>query len=122
MKAWIDHSPSVRKSFLSSFKNKFHKAVHGNENTLSRKLYDFGVEKKRKNAFTIPVGAPSIAPRAQKNRGREVSNMGRPHKQVARRTQMFLEDGDGQIFHSIPTSTRRQGRQPHNLSAAVEAN
>ena len=38
------------------------------------------------------------------------------------RTQMFLEDGDGQIFHSIPTSTRRQGRQPHNLSAAVEAN
>ena len=76
----------------------------------------------RKNAFTIPVGAPSIARRSQKNRGREVSNMGRPHKQVARRTQMFLEDGDGQIFHSIPTSTTRQGRQPHNLSAAVEAN
>ena len=35
---------------------------------------------------------------------------------------MFLDEGDGEMFHSLPTSSRRQGRQPHNLSAAVEAN
>ena len=48
--------------------------------------------------------------------------MGRPHKQTKRKTQMFLGEGDGEKFHSLPTSSRRQGRQPHNLSAAVEAN
>ena len=48
--------------------------------------------------------------------------MGRPHKQTKRKTQMFFDEGDGEMFHSLPTSSRRQGRQPHNLSAAVEAN
>ena len=123
MKRRIDTRPQVRKAFLESYKKKYHKAVNGNDNTLSRKLYDFGVEKKRKNAYIIPVGAPSIARRSKKNRGREVSNMGRPYKQHTRKTQMFVDsEGDGDIYHSIPTSTRRQGRQPHNLSAAIEAN
>ena len=115
--------PYVKKSFLSSYQKKFHTAVNGNDNTLARKLYDFGVEKKRKNAFTIPVQTPAIARRSVKRRGREVSNMGRPPKKVTRQTTMFLDDGDdGQMYHSIPQSTSRQGRQPHNLSAAVEAN
>ena len=38
---------------------------------------------------------------------------------------MFLDnegDGDGNIYHSLLKSTRRQGRQQHNLSAAVETN
>ena len=51
--------------------------------------------------------------------------MGRPHKKTPRQTRMFIDnegDGDGDIYHSLPTSTRRQGRQQHNLSAAVEAN
>ena len=67
--------------------------MNGNNNTLSRKMYDFCVEKKRKNAFSITVQPTSIARR-----------------------------WDGEMFHSLPTSSRRQGRQPHNLSAAVEAN
>ena len=96
--------------------------MNGNDNTLSRKMYDFCVEKKRKNAFSITVQPTSIARRSKKKRGHEVSNMGRPHKQTKRKTQMFLGEGDGEKFHSLPTSSRRQGRQPHNLSAAVEAN
>ena len=55
----------------------------------------------------------------------EANNMGRPHKKTQRQTRMFIDnegDGDGDIYHSLPTSTRRQGRQQHNLSAAVVAN
>ena len=47
LKTNIDLNPQVKKSFLS-FKKKFHSAVNGNDNTLCRKLFDFGVEKKRK--------------------------------------------------------------------------
>ena len=118
LKQKCESNPNVKKSFLSSYQKKFHKAVNGNDNTLSRKLYDFGVEK---NAFSISVLPTSTARRSKKNRGHEVSNMGRPHKQTKRKTQMFLGEGDGEKFHSLPTSSRRQGRQPHNLSAAVEA-
>ena len=80
---------------------------------------------KRKNAYKITVQPISIGRRSKKSRGREVSNMGRPHKQNKRKTQMFVDserEGDGVVCHSLPTSTKRQRRQPHNLSAAVEAN
>ena len=52
----------------------------------------------------------------------EGNNMGRPHKKTPRQTRMFIDnqgDGDGNIYHLLPTSTRRQ---QHNLSPAVEAN
>ena len=80
---------------------------------------------KRKNAYKITVQPISIGRRSKKSRGREVSSMGRPNKQNKRKTQMFVDserEGDGVVCHSLSTSTKRQHRQPHNLSAAVEAN
>ena len=46
---------------------------------------------KRKNAYKITVQPISIGRRSKKSRGREVSNMGRPHKQNKRKTQMFVD-------------------------------
>ena len=57
------------------------------------------------DAFSITVQPMSIARRSKKNRGHEVSNMGRPHKQFKSKTQFLLEEGDGEMYHSLPKSS-----------------
>ena len=57
------------------------------------------------DAFSITVQPMSIARRSKKKSDHEVSNKRRPHKQSKSKTQIFLEEGDGEMYHSLPKSS-----------------
>ena len=56
-------------------------ALNGNENTLCRKLFGFGHERKRKNSQEIQIGSQHVARRRFKHRGRYAAPAGRRPKQ-----------------------------------------
>ena len=115
-------NPNFQIAF-TSFKKKFKKAFKGKENTLVRKLHDFGIDKKKNNSHLILVQTTAVARRVNDYKGRGRSTAGRRPKKSAQKTQMFLGENDegGSIFHSAPYSVRKSV-QPHSLKTAVAAN
>ena len=114
---------NLKKAF-ASFKKKFRKAFNANENTLIRKLYDFGVEKRRKTSYLIPVNSTSLARRKYPHRGRGRATLGRRPKTAAKRSQMFVDqdNDEGIVYHSIPRKKARYANKEHNLGKAVREN
>ena len=74
------------------FNKKMDKYFKGANSRLIRKLYDFGIENKRKNNPVMHVQPTSIARRKNKQKGRSVSRYGRRHKDTVRRTQVFEDE------------------------------
>ena len=68
----------------------------GSSSKLTRKLFDFGLEKKRKNnpVMHVQIVQPaSLAKRKNKQRGRAAARYGRRHKDTVRRSEVFKEGG-----------------------------
>ena len=62
-----------------SLPKKMGKYFKGSSSKLTRKLFDFGLEKKRKNNPVMHVQPASLARRKNKQRGRTVARYGRRH-------------------------------------------
>ena len=117
---WTDEQ--FRKAF-NKFIQKFKKSVkHSDKNTLTRLFHDFAQEKKKKNSYLIPVQSTAIARRMYKHRGRTQSQGGRRHKEVARKTQMFLTQNDELVWSSLNTKKRKRDQTEHSLSEAIANN
>ena len=115
------HDENFRKAF-KKFKTKCSKMRNTNPNTLIRYFHDFAQDRKRKNSFLIPVQSTAIARRKFKHRGRTVSQSGRRHKEVQRRTEMFVTETDENVWHSLPSKKRPRLQLEHSLSSAVASN
>ena len=100
------------------------KYFKGANSRLIRKLYDFGIENKRKNNPVMHVQPTSIARRRNKQKGRSVSRYGRRHKDTVRRTQVFEDENQGEdlVLHSIPGRIQRNRGVPHNMQEIVQRN
>ena len=106
------------------FNKKMDKYFKGANSRLIRKLYDFGIENKRKNNPVMHVQPTSITRRRNKQKGRSVSRYGRRHKDTVRRTQVFEDENQGEdlVLHSIPGRIQRNRGVPHNMQEIVERN
>ena len=93
-----------------------------NQNTLIRHFHDFSQERKRKNSYLIPVQSTAVARRKYKHRGRTVSQAGRRHKEVERRTETFITETSENVWHSLPKKKRPRLQLEHSLSSAVSNN
>ena len=97
-------------------------ALNGNENTLCRKLYGFGFERKRKNSHEITIGSQHIARRRYKHRGRYAAPAGRRPKPAADEPERF-EIGDEDVtLRPPPRKKAREQKRDHNLMASVAQN
>ena len=81
-------NPHFRKAW-SYFEKQFGTALNGNQNTLNRKLYGFGHERKRKNSQEIPVGSQHVARRKFNHRGKSAAPAGRRPKPTVDKPVMF---------------------------------
>ena len=70
----------------------------------------------------MPVQSTAKARRKFKERGSTVSQPGRPHNEVARRTETFITDTDENTWHSLPARKRPRLQLEHSLSSAVSNN
>ena len=57
-----------------------------------------------------------------KHRGRTQSQGGRRHKEVARKTQMFVTQNDELVWSSLNTKKRKRDQTEHSLSEAIANN
>ena len=119
-------NPQFRKAW-SYFEKQLGTALNGNQNTLNRKLYGFGHERKRKNSQEITVGSQHVARRRYKHRGRSAAPAGRRPKPTVDKPVMFPrhddEDWEDVILRPPPKKkSREQRKRPHDLMAAVSQN
>ena len=99
------------------------KYFKGSSSKLTRKLFDFGLEKKRKNNPVMHVQPASLARRKNKQRGRTAARYGRRHKDTVRRSEVFYEGGENPLLlHSIPGRINRNRGVPHNMQEIVSSN
>ena len=105
------------------FTKKMGKYFKGSSSKLTRKLFDFGLEKKRKNNPVMHVQPASLARRKNKQRGRTAARYGRRHKDTVRRSEGFNEGGENPLLlHSIPGRINRNRGVPHNMQEIVSSN
>ena len=97
-------------------------ALNGNENTLCRKLYGFGFERKRKNSHEMPVGSQHIARRRFKHRGRYAAPAGRRPKPAADEPERFVIGDEDVTLRPPPKKKAREQKRDHNLMASVAQN
>ena len=70
----------------------------------------------------IPVQTTAVARRRYKHRGRGVSQGGRRHKEVERRSQMCVTDTSEIVWHQIQTRKKPRLQLEHSLDLAVTNN
>ena len=116
---WNDEN--FRKAFRK-FKTKCSTMRNTNQNTLIRHFHDFAQDGKRKNSFLIPVQNTAPPRRVNKERGRGVAQDGRRHKEVQRRTEIFITETEENVWHSLPSKKRPRLQLEHSLSSAVSNN
>ena len=97
-------------------------ALNGNENTLCRKLYGFGFERKRKNSHEIPVGSQHLARRRYAHRGRYAAPAGRRPKPAADEPERFVIGDEDVTLRPPPKKKAREQKRDHNLMASVAQN
>ena len=97
-------------------------ALNGNENTLCRKLYGFGFERKRKNSHEMPVGSQHLARRRFKHRGRYAAPAGRRPKPAADEPERFVIGDEDVTLRPPPKKKAREQKRDHNLMASVAQN
>ena len=116
---WQDEN--FQKAF-KKFKTNFAKLRNSNPNTIIRHFHDFGVERRMKHSYLMPVQSTAKGHRKFKERGSTVSQPGRRHNEVARRTETFITDTDENTWHSLPARKRPRLQLEHSLGSAVSNN
>ena len=114
-------SEQFRKAWLHMEK-QMGTALNGNENTLCRKLYGFGFERKRKNSQEIQIGSQHIARRRFKHRGRYAAPAGRRPKPAADQPERFVVDDEEVTLRPPPKKKAREQKRGHDLMASVAQN
>ena len=105
------------------FTKKMGKYFKGSSSKLTKKLFDFGHENKRKNNPVMHVQPTSLTRRKNKQRGRTAARFGRRHKDTVRRSEVFTGEGDNPLLlHSIPGRIQRNRGVPHNMQEIVASN
>ena len=107
---------------FTKFKTKFAKLRNSNQNTIIRHFHDFGVERRMKQSYLIPVQSTAPPRRKFKERGSTVSQQGRRHNEVVRRTETFITDTEENTWRSLPARKRPRLQLEHSLSSAVSNN
>ena len=97
-------------------------ALNGNENTLCRKLFGFGHERKKKNSQEIPIGSQHIARRRFQHRGRYAAPAGRRPKPAADQPERFVVDDEEVTLRPPPKKKAREQKRGHDLMASVAQN
>ena len=114
---WNDEN--FRKAFRK-FKTKCSTMKNTNQNTLIR--HGREMDGKRKNSYLIPVENTAPPKRKNMERGCSVAQEGRRHKEVERRTEIFITETEENVWHSLPSKKRPRLQLEHSLSSAVSNN
>ena len=116
--------PSINKAMMAITKN-MNKSLRCTPLTLQNQMHNFAIgtvgRSRSKRGGVIKVNPPSLSRRTFKVPGRGPAPLGRPPKNKAGQTQMFVTV-DEDIVSKSDKVFRPQIKKPHNLAKTVESN